>query len=238
MQQHTLLIASADDTQRTFVAAQLDADGHTVYEADSVASTVAKLSAHAVDVVVLGDLTRPADSPALLRAIRADAHTHIHPGQPVITLGGGDEISALRAYDAGSDHHLAASTGYVLLRAVLLTVARRVLHDATTRHLQVGALHIDTGAQIVEINGQPIRLSRREFELLTTMAADPVKVFSRDELARAVWGRLAVASGRTVESHVCRLRRRLTDAGATDTITNCWGRGYSLLDPLRAGRES
>jgi DNA-binding response OmpR family regulator len=238
MQQHTLLIASADETQRTFVAAQLDADGHTVYEADSVAGTVAKLSAHAVDVVVLGDLARPADSPALLRAIRADAHTHIHPGQPVITLGGGDEISALRAYDAGSDHHLAASTGYVLLRAVLLTVARRVLHDVTSRHLQVGTLHIDTGAQIVEINGQPIRLSRREFELLTTMAADPAKVFSRDELARAVWGGPTAPSGRTVESHICRLRRRLTEAGATDTITNCWGRGYSLLDPLRAGPES
>ena len=235
--QHTLLIASADDARRKFIAAQLDADGHTVYEADSPESTIAKLSTHAVDVLLLADLGQPADSPALLRAIRADKHTRIHPAQPVITLGADDEISTLRAYDAGSDHHLAASTGYVLLRAVLLTVARRVLHDATTRHLQVGALHIDTGAQIVEINGQPIRLSRREFELLTTMAADPVKVFSRDELARAVWGRLAVASGRTVESHVCRLRRRLTDAGATDTITNCWGRGYSLLDPTRAGQE-
>jgi len=236
--QHTLIIASANDTQRTFLAAQLDADGHTVYEADSTASTVARLSTHAVDVVLLGDLERPADSPALLRAIRADAHTHIHPAQPVITVGGGDELSALRAYEAGSDHHVSDSTGYVLLRAVLLSVARRVLHDLTSRHLQVGSLHIDTGAQIVEINGQPIRLSRREFELLTTMAADPAKVFSRDELARAVWGGPSAPSSRTVESHICRLRRRLNEAGATDTINNCWGRGYSLLDPMRAGQES
>ncbi len=236
--QHTLIIASANDTQRTFLAAQLDADGHTVYEADSTASTVARLSTHAVDVVLLGDLERSADSPALLRAIRADAHTHIHPAQPVITVGGGDELSALRAYEAGSDHHVSDSTGYVLLRAVLLSVARRVLHDLTSRHLQVGSLHIDTGAQLVEINGHPIRLSRREFELLTTMAADPVKVFSRDELARAVWGGPSAPSSRTVESHICRLRRRLNEAGATDTINNCWGRGYSLLDPMRAGQES
>ncbi len=238
MQQHTLLIASADETQRTFLGAQLDADGQIVYEADSVAGTVAKLSAHAVDVVLLGELARPADSPALLRAIRADAHTHIHPAQPVITLGSADELSALRAYEAGSDHHLADSTGYVLLRAVLLSVARRVLDDLTSRHVQVGSLHIDTGAQIVEINGQPIRLSRREFELLTTMAADPGKVFSRDELARAVWGGPSAPTGRTVESHICRLRRRLTEAGATDTINNCWGRGYSLLDPMRAGPDA
>jgi DNA-binding response OmpR family regulator len=202
MQQHTLLIASADDALRTFLVAQLDADGHTVYDADTAAGTIAKLSTHAVDVLLLGDLARPGDSPALLRAIRAEAHTHVHPGQPVITLGADDQISALRAYEAGSDHHLAANTGYVLLRAVLLSVARRVLDDVTSRYLQVGALHIDTGAQIVEINGQPIRLSRREFALLTTMAADPVKVFSRDHLARAVWGRSAAPSSRTVESHV------------------------------------
>ena len=235
--QHTLLIASADDAQRTFLAAQLDADGHTVYEAACAASAIAKLSAHAVDVVLLAELGRPADSPALLRAIRADTHTRIHPEQPVITLGASDEISALRAYEAGSDHHLAESTGYVLLRAVLLSVARRVLGERTSRHLHVGALHIDTGSQTVEINGSAVRLSRREFELLATMAADPSKVFSRDELSRTVWGAAAAPAGRTVESHICRLRRRLTAAGATDAITNCWGRGYSLLDPTRAGDE-
>jgi DNA-binding response OmpR family regulator len=227
MQQHTLLIASADDTQRTFLAAQLDADGHTAYQADSTAGTIAKLSAYAVDVMLLADLPRPADSPALLRAIRADQHARIHPAQPVITLGADDEISALRAYQAGSDHHLADSTGYVLLRAVLLSVARRVLHDLTSRHLQVGALHINTAAKAADINGTPVRLSRREFELLITMASDPSKVFSRDELARTVWG-AAKPNGRTVESHVCRLRHRLSDAGGDHLVKNCWGQGWKL----------
>jgi len=110
MQQHTLLIASADDTQRTFIAAQLDADGHTVYESHSPARTIAKLSTDVIDVLLLADLARPADSPTLLRAIRADEHTRIHPAQAVITLGAADELSALRAYEAGSDHHLPAST--------------------------------------------------------------------------------------------------------------------------------
>jgi hypothetical protein len=68
--QHTLLIATTDPDQRAFLAAQLDADGHTVYEANSSEATIAKLSAHAIDVMVLGRLHRPADAPALLRAIR------------------------------------------------------------------------------------------------------------------------------------------------------------------------
>ena len=186
-----------------------------------------------MDVLLLGELDRPADSPGLLREIRAEQHTRIHPAQPVVTLGAADELSALRAYEAGSDHHLATDTGYLLLRAVLASVARRALQDHSSRHLQVGALHIDTAAKAVEVNGTPVRLSRREFEVLVTMAADPSKVFSRDELSRTVWGAAHAGSGRTIESHICRLRRRLEDAGAHGLIANRHGQGYMLQDPAR-----
>jgi len=233
---YTILIASADDARREFIAAQFDADGHTVFESDATSSTVAKLSAHAVDVVVLSGLERPADSPALLRAIRADKHARIHPAQPVITLGGDDEISTLRAYEAGSDHHLPDSTGYFVLRAVLLSVARRALQDVARRTIEIGNLHIDTAAKTALYKGQPIRLSRLEFEVLQTMANDPSKVFSRHELARTVWGHTNL-SARTVESHLCRLRHRLSDAGATDLIANSWGRGWALLDPMRPRQQ-
>jgi len=54
--QHTLLVATTDPDQRAFLSAQLDADGHTVYEADSTAAAIAKLSAHAIDVMLLGCL--------------------------------------------------------------------------------------------------------------------------------------------------------------------------------------
>jgi CheY-like chemotaxis protein len=85
--QHELLITTTDHDQRDFLAAQLDADGHTVYEADSSQAAIAKLSGHAIDVLILGRLQRPADAPALLRAIRAGEHPRIHPGQPAITIG-------------------------------------------------------------------------------------------------------------------------------------------------------
>jgi DNA-binding response OmpR family regulator len=122
--------------------------------------------------------------------------------------------------------------GVELLRAVVLAVAHRALEHVARRDLQSGDLHIDTAAQTAIYNGQPIRLSRREYEVLLTMAGDPAKVFSRDELARAAWG-CSDLNGRTVESHVCRLRHRLNDAGATGLIANSWGRGWALLDPMR-----
>jgi DNA-binding response OmpR family regulator len=228
-QEHTLLITTDDQEQRAFVASQLDADGHTVYAAYSTTAAIAKLSAHAIDVLILGHLQRPADAPALLRAIRAGEHPRIHPGQPIITLGADDELTVLRAYECGSDHHVADSTSYVLLRAVLESLMRRTVEAVTSRHMHVGRLHIDLAARTVEIDGTVVCLSPMEFELLITFAADPLRVFSRDDLGRCIWR--SEISGRTIDSHVCRLRTRLVNAGAGTVLVNRWGHGWSLTTP-------
>jgi DNA-binding response OmpR family regulator len=224
--QHTLLIATSRQDQRTFLAGQLDADGHTVYEADHAAAVVARLSAHTVDVLVLGELEQPADGPALLRAMRAGEHPRIHPGLAVITLGATDELTVLRAYESGSDHHLADDTGYLLLRAVVASVTRRAFEDVTARYLQAGEIGVDLAARSVDVAGNVVHLSRLEFELLVKFAGDPVRVFSRDDLARCIWR--CPISGRTVDSHVARLRTRLTQAGADEVLVNTWGHGWSL----------
>jgi DNA-binding response OmpR family regulator len=229
---YTLLVATADAGAREFLAAQLDADGHTVHAADSATAATAKLSAHAIDVLILANLARPADTFALLRELRAGRlHTRVHPAQPVITLGAPDELSILRAYQAGSDHHLPADSSYLILRAVIDTIARRTTEQVTSRHIHVGELHIDTAARTADINGTPIDLGRKEFEILTTLASDPTKVFSKDELARRIWGQKSpLHSSRTVESHVARVRRRLHDAGA-HLIHNRRGAGWALRHP-------
>jgi two-component system OmpR family response regulator len=227
--QHTLLIATTDRDQRAFLAGQLDADGHTVYEVDHAAAVIARLSAHPVDVLVLGELEHPGDGPALLRALRAGEHPRIHPGLAVITIGATDDLTVLRAYESGSDHHLPETTGYLLLRAVVASVIRRAYEDVTARHLQAGEISVDLAARSVTVAGNVVHLSRLEFELLVKFAGDPVRVFSRDELARCIWR--GEISGRTVDSHVARLRTRLTTAGADQVLVNTWGHGWSLTRP-------
>lgn len=228
----TLLIAHPDQATREFLAAQLDADGHTVHEAEGATATTAKLSAHAIDLLILADLGRPADTFGLLRTLRAgQLHTRVHPAQPVITLGASDELSTLRAYHAGSDHHLPVDSTYLILRAVIDTVARRINEQITSRHIHVEGLHIDTAARSADVNGTPIALGRKEFEILATLASDPTKVFSKDELTRRIWGqKTPLHSSRTVECQVARLRRRLHDAGA-HLIHNRRGAGWALRHP-------
>jgi DNA-binding response OmpR family regulator len=227
--QHTLLIAGADE-QRTFLAEQLDADGHSIYEADDTAAVIAKLSSHAVDVLILGELERPFETTALVRAVRGGKYPRIHPGLAVITLGPGDELSALRAYESGSDHHLPANTGYVLLRAVIASLIRRILEETSVRHLHAGAITVDLTSKTVTVNDSPVHVSRLEYELLAKLAADPTRVFSKHELARCVW-RDRQVSARTVDSHICRLRTRLTAAGTGPVLITRWGQGWALTAP-------
>jgi DNA-binding response OmpR family regulator len=62
--------------------------------------------------------------------------------------------------------------------------------------------------------------------------SDPVRAFSKDEFGRCIWRREQI-SGRTVDSHVCRLRSRLVGAGADAVLVNRWGHGWSLTAPQR-----
>lgn len=101
---------------------------------------------------------------------------------------------------------------------------RRTLEDVTSRHIHIGAIHIDVAARSVEIAGTIVYLSPLAFELLAEFASDPQRVVNKHEIASGIWRRDQI-SGRTVESHICRLRTRLTDAGAGTVLVNRHDRG-------------
>ena len=77
---------------------------------------------------------------------------------------------------------------------------------------------------------RPVVLAGREFELLSKLASDPVRVFTKEQLLREVWGFRSSARTRTVDSHASRLRRKLGAAGGGECVINIWGVGYRLLD--------
>lgn len=231
-QQHTLLIAMYDDMARDLLAGHFDADGNDVHLAATPGAATSKLASHAIDLVVLGDFQAAAEAPAFLRALRSgQLHIRVHPAQAVVTIGDTGEIATARAYEAGSDLHLSRDSSYLVMRAVAAAVTRRVLDSVTSRHLHIGDLHIDTAGRTVEVAGRPVNLSRLEFELVCKLASDPTRVFAKHELMNAVWGYSAPGRTRTLDSHACRLRRKLSaDGGGVAYIANRWGQGYKLID--------
>jgi DNA-binding response OmpR family regulator len=229
----SILVAVANRPElRDQLADQLTADGHDVYQAHHSRHATSLLVGRHIDVLILGALEQPAAAPALLRELRAGTlDPRAWPELPTVTLAplvGDGELDALRAYEAGSDHHLPAGAGYLHLRAVLEAVARRA-RGTTRRVHRVGAIEVDTAAHEVCVGGTRVELRAMEFALLSALASDPRRVFTKDELLRDVWGFRAEGRTRTLDSHASRLRRKLDPDGAR-YVFNCWGVGYRLLD--------
>jgi DNA-binding response OmpR family regulator len=100
----------------------------------------------------------------------------------------------------------------------------------------VGDLEVDPPSREVLLRGRRIELSQKEFALLRTLASDPTRVFTKEELLRTVWGFRSMGSTRTLDSHACRLRQKLARDGDR-YILNVWGVGYRLIDGLVLDEE-
>jgi hypothetical protein len=118
---------------------------------------------------------------------------------------------------------LAKPYSYPELRARLAALLRRARASHAPRLLRVGELKTDLAARTVEIRGNRVEMPAKEYELLRTLTREPTRVFTCEELLRDVWGHTHGGRTSTLDSHACRLRRRLADAGADGVRQTIWG---------------
>ena len=226
-----VLVAEDHPATAAFLAAQLEADGYSVRVARTADHVRALAGQAHPRAVLLGDL-EPAPAALIvladLRAGRLGGACAATPAVLVSVRGG--ELDALRALEAGADDFLAKPFSYPILRARLRAVLSRCERRPTADVMRVGPLTIDRACHSVACDGRPVAMRRREFDLLAHLAADPTRVFTKSELLRDVWGFRSAGATRTLDSHACRLRRRLAAAGRPMVI-NVWGVGYCLMRP-------
>jgi DNA-binding response OmpR family regulator len=134
--------------------------------------------------------------------------------------------AGVEAITIGSNNFLvnAKPFHYPELAARIAAVLRRATGRRERGVVQVGELRIDPLAREVVLE-----LSSKEFALLRTLAEEPTRVFTKEELLRDVWGFKLMGSTRTLDSHASRLRRKLMPSGRR-WIVNVWGVGYRLTD--------
>ena len=241
----TVLVVEDDDATRTFLADNLTADGHEVLVADCAADALRLLETKYPDVVLL-DVGLPDSSGLmLLRRVRAadGVASRANPDVAVLVLSGRcDELDRVRALEAGADDMVGKPFSYGELRLRIAALLRRMEGARTPGRVRVGDLEVDASSREVLLRGRRIELSQKEFALLRALAAQPTKVWSKEELLRSVWGYRSNGATRTLDSHACRLRQKLGGDGDRFVI-NVWGVGYRLLDPppvadpLRSGDE-
>ena len=158
---------------------------------------------------------------------------------PVLVLTARDRWSdKVQGFDAGADDYVAKPFHLEEVLARVRALLRR--SDALARHarmeagrLDIGNLGIDPVTREVQVDGKPVELTPREFDLLHFFARHPGKVFSRLDLLNQVWGYQHDGYEHTVNTHINRLRMKIeTDPAQPSRILTVWGRGYKL-----AGQE-
>jgi DNA-binding response OmpR family regulator len=227
-----LLLVEDDPIVRSFLSDNLTADGFEVLLADSVRRALGELELRRPDLALV-DIGLPDGSGLeLVSRIRAAdrAGSRLDPSLPLILLTGrAAELDRLRGFERGCDDYVAKPFSYNELRLRVQAVLRRSHGRPNTGVVRLGDLEVDPLSREVRHAGKPVELSQKEFALLLALAAEPTRVFTKDELLRDVWGFRSKGNTRTLDSHACRLRHKLAAHGGR-FVVNVWGVGYRLLD--------
>jgi len=226
-----VVVCEDDEVTLDLLCDHLVADSFGVLPAPTAADAMRLCRYNQPDILLL-DLTLP-DAPGLdvLREIReADGvGSRFDPRLPVIILTGrGADVDRVRGLESGADDYVLKPFHYEELRARIAAVLRR-REQRREGPCRVGEIVIDPSRREVVVGKREVHLSKKEFTLLRALAADPVRVFSKEELLDAVWGYRGLNHTRTLDSHASRLRRKL-DPEYGRYVVNCWGVGYRLVD--------
>jgi DNA-binding response OmpR family regulator len=219
-----ILVIDDEPPIRKLLRMGLSTQGYEVLEASN-GKTSLELMAKKPDLVIL-DLGLPdIAGHELLRMIRARDES-----VPIVVLSSrGDEAGKVQALDLGADDYVTKPFSLQELAARVRAVLRR-RHGASAAGSVYQGRHLvaDFDAVTVAVDGRPIRLTRREFELLRCLVENKGRVLSRDRLLERVWGYDQPIETRSVDVHVGRLRSKLGPAG--EQIETVVGLGYRFVE--------
>jgi DNA-binding response OmpR family regulator len=228
----TILVVEDDRATRTFLADNLTADGYELLVAGSAAEALRLLETEFPDLALVDVGLPDASGLEVLHRVRAadGVASRIDPATPFVLVTGRDgELDRVRGFERGADDYVCKPFSYPELRGRVAALLRRAERRPGTGRMRIGDLEVDPAARTCRLRGAVVALSQKEFALVRVLAAEPTRVFTKDELLRAVWGFRHVGTTRTLDSHACRLRRKL-GAHGDRFVVNVWGVGYRLVD--------
>jgi DNA-binding response OmpR family regulator len=222
----TVLVVDDEPTVREVVARYLRRDGFRTLEAGDGQTARELVERDEPSLVVLDVMLPGMDGLALCRWIRSRSDL------PVILLTArGDESDRIVGLELGADDYVTKPFSPRELAARVRTVLRRA-QPAGPRdeRLTFDGLELDAATRDVRRNGELLRLTAKEFDLLWFLASHPRHVFSRDQLMSRVWGYETALDTGTVTVHIRRLREKIEDDPSTPRLLETvWGVGYRFV---------
>ncbi|MFZ5789472.1 MAG: response regulator transcription factor [Pseudomonadota bacterium] len=223
-----LLLVEDNDRLAHFLAKGLGEAGFTVDRVELVEEAEAALGTTRFDAIVL-DLGLPdGDGLDLLKRLRAQGHS-----TPILIATARGELGdRLKGLDGGADDYLVKPFEIAELAARLRALLRRP-GAVLGREIELGNIRFDSESRTAAVDGTPVALSRRETDLLEVLIRRAGRAVAKSALEDAIYGLAGEVEPNAIEVLVSRLRRRLTDAGATPQIHTLRGIGYLLAEGER-----
>lgn len=223
----SILVVEDDDPIRTGLVRALGQRGMTVTAVAAGLPALELVVKEKPDIVLL-DLGLPdVDGLQVLSMIRAVSEVPV-----VVVTAQDDDRTVVAALDSGADDYVVKPFGVEQVAARIRAILRRGGATATTGPYVVGELVIDPRTREATLAGEPLELSRKEFDLLLALASRRGEVVTRRELLVEVWQQPYGGGDRTVDVHVSWLRRKLGETAASPRyLRTVRGVGIRLVDP-------
>jgi DNA-binding response OmpR family regulator len=224
----TVLVVDDEPIVRDVVVRYLRREGYRTLEAGDGDRARELIQREAPSLVVLDLMLPGTDGLTLCRWLRARSDL------PVIMLTArGEEADRIVGLELGADDYVTKPFSPRELAARVRTVLRRSAPPTQAgERLSFGGLEIDGASREVRKSGELLRLTAREFDLLSFLASNPRRVFSRAQLMDRVWGYQAAYDTGTVTVHVRRLREKIeSDPSQPRLLETVWGVGYRFSPP-------
>jgi two-component system cell cycle response regulator CtrA len=225
-----LLLIEDDLTAARGIVAMLQPCAMTVETVDSGAEGIERASASDYDLILLDMMLPDMAGHDVLRNLRA-----ANIGTPVLVLSGIAAPKAkVLAFNLGADEFMCKPCDREELVARIKAVVRRA-KGLSKPTLTLGSLTIELGSQKVSVHGQDVRLTGREYGILELLAMRKGTVQTKDAFMTHLYGGMDEPEAKIIDVFICKLRKKLADAGAANLIGTVWGRGYVMRDPALAG---
>ena len=222
MENIKILVVDDESRMRKLVKDFLTREGYMVIEAgDGMEAMDIFYGEKDIALVILDVMMPKMDGWQVCREIRELSKV------PIIMLTArSEERDELQGFELGVDEYISKPFSPKILVARVNAILRRTLGSAGGDVIEAGGIVIDKAAHIVKIDGKPVELSYKEFELLAYFVENQGIALSREKILNNVWNYDYFGDARTIDTHVKKLRSKLGDKG--EYIRTIWGMGYKF----------
>jgi len=223
-----LLIVEDEKALSDSISSYLEQESFVCDQAETYSGALAKIEQYDYDCILLDINLQDGNGLELLKELKSN-----HKGDGVLIISARnsleDKVSGLKL---GADDYLPKPFHLPELSARVAAIIRR-RHSAGSNLIRLAEILIDIQARAVMVNGRPLDLTRKEYQLLLYFAYNKGRVVSKNAIAEHLWGddTGAMDNYDFIYTHIKNLRRKLVEAGAGDYVQSVYGMGYKLQVP-------